>query len=58
MPAPKVAISCHPRPHGHPHLTIPAEFDLRGMRDVYQTDEHYHLIFENDGVALTVQYTH
>lgn len=53
-----VRISCYPRPHGHPHLTIPAEFDLRAMGDVYQTDEDNHLIIENGGVALTVRYTH
>lgn len=46
LPAPKAGISCYPCPHGHPHPTIPAELYLRGMRDVYQTDEDDHLIIE------------
>lgn len=58
LPAPKVAISCHPRPHGHPHPSIPAEFDARRIREIYQTDEHYHLIFETEGTRVEVQYTH
>lgn len=57
-PLPLVGISCHPRPHHHPHADVITELDARGIPEPFRTDKFYHLMFVSDGKGVTVEYTH
>ena len=58
VPIPYFAISCHKRPHGHPHPDVIAELAHRGVACPFRTDEHWNLVFSTDGATVTVEYTH
>ncbi|WP_319779038.1 MBL fold metallo-hydrolase [Maridesulfovibrio sp.] len=49
------AISSHVRPFSHPAPSV--EKALKS-RDVYRTDQHYHITFETDGSSVKVKYSH
>lgn len=61
--APRLALSSHIRPHGHPHPDVVAEIAARGL-EAFRTDEHYHVTFTTDGTlgpsgtGFEVQYSH
>jgi beta-lactamase superfamily II metal-dependent hydrolase len=57
-PLPLVGISCHPRPHHHPHSDVITELDLRGISQPYRTDKYYHLVFIAEDNQVTVEYSH
>jgi competence protein ComEC len=57
-PLPLVGISCHPRPHHHPHSDVITELDTRGIAEPLRTDKFYHLVFIADGKGVTVEYSH
>lgn len=56
--SPRFAISCHKRPHGHPHRDVIAELARRGVACPFRTDQHWNLAFSTDGVSVNVEYTH
>ncbi|XHR27503.1 MAG: ComEC/Rec2 family competence protein [Chthoniobacteraceae bacterium] len=53
------ALSCHPRPHNHPHrAVINALTSHLPSAAIRRTDKDYHLKFETDGTTVTSYYTH
>jgi len=52
-----VAISCHLKPHGHPHPDVIHELEARGVEH-FRTDRQYHLVFRTDGAGVTREFTH
>ena len=57
QPSPTLALSCHIRPHGHPHPDVVGEMASRNLT-VYRTDEHYHVSFSTNGSDVDVTYSH
>ncbi len=53
------ALSCHPRPHNHPHGAVINELTNQlPSAAIRRTDRDYHLKFETDGATVTTYYTH
>ena len=52
-----VALSCHVRPHGHPHPSVIAELEEHGVEH-FRTDLQYHLTFATDGSTVTRRFSH
>jgi beta-lactamase superfamily II metal-dependent hydrolase len=54
---PRLALSSHIRPHGHPHPDVVDA--LTGANfEAFRTDMHSHLTFSTDGTTVDVQYSH
>ena len=53
----KLGISSHVRPFSHPDKKVIELFESHG-REVYRTDEHYHITFMTDGSETWVKYFH
>lgn len=51
-----VGLSCHLRPHGHPHPNVMAELDAKSV-PVYRTDEHCHTTIRTDGTKVEIRYS-
>jgi competence protein ComEC len=59
----RLAVSCHPRPHGHPHSNVVTALSGRfaspgGSSEIRRTDLDYQLRFETDGSSVQSYYTH
>lgn len=54
---PKLALSSHIRPHGHPHPDVVTTLNASGLES-FRTDLHYHLTFSTDGTGVEVKYSH
>jgi len=52
-----LAISCHVKPHNHPHGSVIQEFADQGY-PYYRTDRHYHVTCVTDGTDVRVLYYH
>ncbi len=52
-----VAMSCHIRPHNHPHPDVIDVLDQRHVEH-YRTDRHYHLTFRTDGTNVEREFWH
>lgn len=52
-----VAISCHKEPHQHPSATVVSAL-RSSVSTLFRTDLHQHVVFETDGVDVTVQFSH
>lgn len=53
----ELALSCHIRPHKHPHVDVVSEIDTRKI-ERYRTDEESHTTFRTDGSRVEVCYSH
>ena len=51
-----MGLSCHVRPHGHPHPDVVLELDQKNV-EYYRTDRHYHTSFRTDGTSVEVRYS-
>ena len=54
---PRMALSSHIRPHGHPHPDVVNALTGADF-DVFRTDMQSHLTFSTDGTTVDVQYSH
>jgi beta-lactamase superfamily II metal-dependent hydrolase len=54
---PRMALSSHIRPHGHPHPDVVTALTGANLA-AFRTDRHSHLTFSTDGTTVDVQYSH
>ncbi len=52
-----LGISSHIRPFRHPHESVIEDLDQQ-PRPYLRTDEHFHIIFETDGLQHSIKYCH
>jgi beta-lactamase superfamily II metal-dependent hydrolase len=52
-----IGLSCHIRPHKHPHTSVISKLDANGVA-TYRTDKGYHTTFRTDGTKVEVRYAH
>lgn len=53
----RLGISCHVRPHSHPHPDAIQEIENRRLK-YYRTDIHHHITAETDGSQVWYTYSH
>jgi competence protein ComEC len=52
-----MGLSCHVRPHHHPHPDVVKELDQKNVT-AYRTDRNCHTTFRTDGSTLEIHYSH